>query len=56
MIETYTDKSFIVVDGGTIPYKDKIKELDGTWNEKLRDCKKAWVFFPKQKEKMSKNG
>ena len=49
MIETYTDKSFIVV-GGTIPYKDKIKELGGTWNAKLRDGKKAWVF-PETKRK-----
>jgi hypothetical protein len=42
-IETYTDKCFILV-GGTRPYKDKIKELGGTWNPKLKDGKKAWVF------------
>ena len=48
-IEKYTDKSFIVI-GGTRPYKDKIKELGGTWNAKLRDGKKAWVF-PETKRK-----
>ena len=48
-IETYTDKSFIVV-GGTRHYKDKIKELGGTWNAKLREGKKAWVF-PETKRK-----
>lgn len=42
-IEKYTDKCFILV-GGTRPYKDKIKELGGTWNSKLKDGKKAWVF------------
>ena len=42
-IEDYTDKSFILV-GGTRPFKDKIKELGGTWNSKLKDGKKAWVF------------
>ena len=48
-IETYTDKSFIVL-GSTIPYKNKIKELGGTWNAKLKDGKKAWVF-PETKRK-----
>ena len=48
-IQAYTDKSFIVL-GGTKPYKDKIKELGGTWNAKLRDSKKAWVF-PETKRK-----
>lgn len=43
LIETYTDKCFILV-GGTRPYKDKIKELGGTWNPKLKDGKKGWVF------------
>jgi len=48
-IESYTDKSFIII-GNTRPYKDKIKELGGTWNAKLREGKKAWVF-PETKRK-----
>jgi hypothetical protein len=49
-IQKYTDKSFILI-GNTKPYKDKIKELGGSWNSKLKDGNKAWVFsLTKQKE------
>jgi hypothetical protein len=42
-IQNYTEKSFILL-GDTKPYKDKIKELGGSWNSKLKDGNKAWVF------------
>lgn len=42
-IQNYTEKSFILL-GDTKPYKDKIKELGGLWNSKLKDGNKAWVF------------
>lgn len=49
-IQNYTDKSFILI-GETKPYKDKIKELGGVWNAKLKDGNKAWVFsLTKQKD------
>ena len=49
-IQSYTDKSFILI-GETKPYKDKIKELGGVWNAKLKDGNKAWVFsLTKQKD------
>ena len=43
IIENYMDKCFIVT-GNTKPYKDKIKELGGSWNPKLKDGKMGWVF------------
>jgi hypothetical protein len=45
-IEDYSEKA-IVVRGETRPHKDKIKELGGTWNAKLRDGP-GWIF-PKTK-------
>lgn len=42
-IQNYTEKSFILL-GDTKAYKDKIKELGGSWNSKLKDGNKAWVF------------
>jgi hypothetical protein len=50
VIQNYTDKSFILI-GETKPYKDKIKEMGGVWNSKLKDGNKAWVFsLTKQKD------
>ena len=48
-IETYNDKCFIVV-GNTKPYKEKIRELGGSWNAKLKNNKMGWVF-PEMKRK-----
>ena len=43
-IENYTDKSFILL-GNTRDYNDKIKELGGKWNSRLKDGKKGWIFY-----------
>jgi len=55
----YSDKAFCV-SGNTKHIKDKLKELGGKWNNKLR-CKddadkrfSAWIFPNKKKEEVSK--
>ena len=50
-IENYTEKCFIVT-GNTKPYKDKIKELGGSWNPKLKDGKMGWVFPEVKREEV----
>lgn len=50
-IEDYTDKSFILF-GNTKEYKDKIKELGGKWNSRLKDGKKGWIFSSSKKKEI----
>jgi hypothetical protein len=43
-IENYTDKSFILLRDTKV-YKDKIKQLGGKWNSRLKDGKKHGFFL-----------
>jgi hypothetical protein len=51
IVDNYTEICFILT-GNTKPYKDKIKELGGSWNPKLKDGKMGWVFPEKKREEV----
>ena len=48
-LEIYSDASFVLRGSETKDYKEKIKELGGRWNAKLRGGR-GWIFSNKREK------